>query len=282
MSDNVVGIVGGTVAIAGGGGTSNYNDLINKPSINGVTLSGNKSLSDLGAASAADVTAKYTKPSGGIPASDLASAVQTSLGKADTALQSAPVTSVNSKTGAVTLTASDVGAGTYTKPSGGIPASDLASAVQTSLGKADTALQTAPVASVAGKTGAVTLDAGDVEYDDTDTYATGTVGAGIADLKSTFGQLATSTGDVPAGYVLKSFRITDPDEYPTDDWLSGTMCNIAVPNASSNAPNVVRFSNNKEFCILTLPEDLDASTPVMVVYPAAVVDSITIHPLSPL
>ena len=33
------------------------------------------------------------------------------------------------------------GKGTYSKPSGGIPASDLASAVQTSLGKADTALQ---------------------------------------------------------------------------------------------------------------------------------------------
>ena len=33
------------------------------------------------------------------------------------------------------------GKGTYSKPSGGIPKSDLASAVQTSLGKADTALQ---------------------------------------------------------------------------------------------------------------------------------------------
>lgn len=32
----------------GGGGTSNYNDLTNKPQINSVTLSGNKSLSDLG------------------------------------------------------------------------------------------------------------------------------------------------------------------------------------------------------------------------------------------
>ena len=52
-----------------------------------------------------------------------------------------PVTSVNTKTGAVTLTASDVGAGTYSKPSGGIPESDLASAVQTSLGLADTAYQ---------------------------------------------------------------------------------------------------------------------------------------------
>lgn len=134
---------------------------------------------------ASDVGAgTYSKPSGGIPKSDLTSAVQTSLGKADTALQTAPVTSVNSKTGAVSLTASDVGAyvlpangipdsdiasaatwnakGTYSKPSGGIPKTDLASAVQTSLGKADTALQSAPVTSVNTKTGAVVLTASDV------------------------------------------------------------------------------------------------------------------------
>lgn len=36
------------------------------------------------------------------------------------------------------------GKGTYSKPSGGIPKTDLASAVQTSLGKADTALQSVP------------------------------------------------------------------------------------------------------------------------------------------
>ena len=33
---------------SGGGGTSNYNDLTNKPSINGTTLTGNKTTSDLG------------------------------------------------------------------------------------------------------------------------------------------------------------------------------------------------------------------------------------------
>lgn len=75
----------------GGGGTSNYNDLSNKPQIGGVTLAGNKSLADLGAAAASDVSAKYTKPAGGIPATDLSSAVQTSLGKADTALQGSDV-----------------------------------------------------------------------------------------------------------------------------------------------------------------------------------------------
>lgn len=50
-------------------------------------------------------------PTGGIPKSDLSSSVQSSLGKAETALQTAPVTSVNGKTGAVTLGKSDVGLG---------------------------------------------------------------------------------------------------------------------------------------------------------------------------
>ena len=45
-----------------------------------------KKIGDL--ATTSQVNAKYTKPSGGIPKTDLASSVQTSLGKADTALQS--------------------------------------------------------------------------------------------------------------------------------------------------------------------------------------------------
>lgn len=45
---------------------------------------------DIGAATTEQVNAKYTKPSTGIPKTDLASAVQASLGKADSALQSVP------------------------------------------------------------------------------------------------------------------------------------------------------------------------------------------------
>lgn len=45
----------------------------------------------------------YLKPGTGIPKSDLAQAVQTSLDKADTALQVAPVTSVNGQTGDVVI-----------------------------------------------------------------------------------------------------------------------------------------------------------------------------------
>lgn len=43
----------------GGGGTTNYNSLSNKPQINSVELSGNKSLSDLGIASAQDVKKEF-------------------------------------------------------------------------------------------------------------------------------------------------------------------------------------------------------------------------------
>jgi hypothetical protein len=149
-ANNVISAAGGS----GGGAVD---------SVNGKTGVVVLDADDVGAlpdtTTASDIGA-YVKPSSGIPKTDLASAVQTSLGKADTALQSAPVTSVNSKTGAVSLTASDLGA--YTKPGTGIPKSDLASSVQTSLGKADTALQSAPVTSVNSKTGAVSLSASDV------------------------------------------------------------------------------------------------------------------------
>ncbi|GHV42504.1 hypothetical protein FACS189490_11620 [Clostridia bacterium] len=46
---------GGNTGGGGDGGTGNYGDLTNKPQINGVTLSGNKSLSDLGALGVGDI-----------------------------------------------------------------------------------------------------------------------------------------------------------------------------------------------------------------------------------
>lgn len=116
-----------------GAGTSNfsgsYTDLSNKPTIPSKTselqndsgfltqhqdISGKQDKATL----EEDVAAKgftknngtYSKPAGGIPKTDLSDSVQASLGKADTALQAAPVTSVNGKTGEVSLGAADVGA----------------------------------------------------------------------------------------------------------------------------------------------------------------------------
>lgn len=81
----------------GGGGTSD--DITNASTVTGSTVS--DALETLSGEIATKGT--YSKPSGGIPKTDLASAVQTSLGKADTALQTAPVTSVNGSTGAVVI-----------------------------------------------------------------------------------------------------------------------------------------------------------------------------------
>ena len=46
----------GPAGADGKGGTTNYNDLNNRPSIENITLAGNKTLADLGIASAADLT----------------------------------------------------------------------------------------------------------------------------------------------------------------------------------------------------------------------------------
>lgn len=179
---------------------NDYEALVNKPQINGVTLIGNKSAADLGLVDAddydpVDKTEAMTQPVGKgedgklytapAPSEDLfvaeygtttyaEIAAALSAGKAcfmsdggclavfselgmgtrpgsldyDNAyIFSATVDgSVNSywcwQSGGWTLEFKTIG--TYSKPSGGIPKTDLAAGVRTSLGKADTALQSVP------------------------------------------------------------------------------------------------------------------------------------------
>ena len=104
---------------------------------------------------AADITTKgtYSKPSGGIPASDLASGVQTSLGKADTAYQKPSDGIPSTDMASAVQTSLGKADSAYQKPQSGIPSTDLASAVQTSLGKADTALQSSDIDSTLTVTG---------------------------------------------------------------------------------------------------------------------------------
>lgn len=85
-------------------------------------------------------TGTYSKPAGGIPKTDLSDAVQASLGKADTALQSAPVTSVNGKTGEVSLGAADVGA--ISSAAGSVGTNSMADGVVTKAKLNGTALNT--------------------------------------------------------------------------------------------------------------------------------------------
>lgn len=87
------------------------------------------------------VASKYTKPSAGIPKTDLALDVRSSLSKADTAIQD-----ISGKQDVIAdlsqiRTRANEGHTAYQKPGTGIPKTDLSSSVQTSLGKADTAIQ---------------------------------------------------------------------------------------------------------------------------------------------
>ena len=69
--------------------SGDYNDLTNKPTIPTVPTNVSAFTNDAGYLTQhQDISGFYTKPSGGIPSTDLASTVQTSLGKADSALQS--------------------------------------------------------------------------------------------------------------------------------------------------------------------------------------------------
>lgn len=132
-----------TAEIEGGsGGTSDYDELSNKPKINNVELSGNKTASDLGLFSGNynDLTNKPTIPD------ELADLSDDSTHRLVTDTEK---TTWNNK-------------GTYSKPSGGIPSTDLASAVQTSLGKADTAIQPSNTSGLVKNDGTI----------DTTTYST--------------------------------------------------------------------------------------------------------------
>lgn len=226
-------------------------------------------------------TGTYSKPSGGIPKSDLASAVQTSLGKADTALQThqdisgkadksslatvATSGSYNDLTGKPTVDTSLSTTSTnavqnkavatginakYTKPSTGIPKSDLASDIQTSLGKADTALQSYTE-----------------KY--TGTYSKPSTGIPKTDLASA---VQTSLGK--ADTALQSFTETDPvfsasaaagiKSSDISNWNSktsntGTITGIKMNGASMGTSGVVDLGT-----VITSHQDisgkLDAST----------------------
>lgn len=92
------------------------------------------------------IDAKYTKPSSGIPDTDLSTDVKDSLGKADTAYQKPSTGIPESDLTSTVQTSLEKADTAYQKPSTGIPKGDLASSVQTSLSKADSALQSIPVA----------------------------------------------------------------------------------------------------------------------------------------
>ena len=88
-----------------------------------------------------DWNAKYNKPSGGIPESDLADAVQAAVNAALTAYQKPGTGIPKSDLASAVQSAIDAALTAYQKPGTGIPKTDLAAAVQSALDAALTAYQ---------------------------------------------------------------------------------------------------------------------------------------------
>lgn len=140
---------------------SNYNVLDNKPSINSVTLQGNKTASDLGLATPADITVTSVNGETGavvLDGSDINYDVNTTVNSKLDDLQSqidnSGVLAVNGKTGVVILTGTDI------NYSAGVTLNAKIDAVE-----AEIPTVNYPVTSVNGETGAVVLDGTDIKYD---------------------------------------------------------------------------------------------------------------------
>lgn len=168
--------------------TGSYNDLKNKPTIPSAVTE--TTVSNWGFTK---TSGTYSKPSSGIPKSDLENSIQQSLNKADTALQSY----------------TEKYTGTYSKPSGGIPKTDLVTDVQTTLTNADTAYSWGNHASAG--------------YLKTETYK-GTV----TSIKINGSKKSPSSGVVDLGTVITSHQDISGKQ---DKLVSGT--NIKTINGES-------------------------------------------------
>lgn len=117
--------------------SGSYNDLVDKP-----TIPSEVTESTVSGWGFTKNTGTYSKPSGGIPNSDLARDVRDALRYAEMYQGTVTSVKINGETKGSNGGVVDLGTvGTYSKPSTGIPKSDLNPSVQTSLGKADTAVQ---------------------------------------------------------------------------------------------------------------------------------------------
>ena len=187
-----------------GGDDNLWGDLLNEYLLVSHTAGGElkqQSIIDAGA---------YVLPSNGIPKSSLDVSVQNTLTKADTALQAAPVSSVAGRTGAITVTKSDVGLANVDNTS------DLDKPVSTqtqlALNTKASQVHTHAIADVTDLQS--TLDA-KLSTSDLDDYVTSN------DLTAALGDYATNA-DMSAGLATK-LDATALSDYATNDSLSSGL-----------------------------------------------------------
>ena len=139
---------------------SNYNVLSNKPQINNVELTGNKTAADLGLAVPSDITVYSVNEKTGdveLTGADIEYTSGVSLNAKiidiESQIATSGVLSVNGETGIVSLDANDIPYAT------GVSTKAKIDSVEQSIPVVDY-----PVTSVNGETGAVVLDGTDIEY----------------------------------------------------------------------------------------------------------------------
>ena len=91
------------------------------------------------------------------------------------------------------------------------------------------------VSSVAGKTGAVTLDADDVAYDETDTYSEGTVGEAITNVNGALSQLSDTKA--PAIFEETSGSIARIEDGADSMPIKSLVVNIEPVQSGSGDPS---------------------------------------------
>lgn len=210
-----------TVATSG-----SYNDLSNKPTIpSAVTES---TVSGWGFTKN---TGTYSKPSGGIPKSDLASAVQTSLGKADTALQSYTEQYKGTVTGVKVN-------GTTKSPSNGVV--DLGTVItahQDISGKQDKLVSGTSIKTVNGES---LLGSGDITI-------SGGSGGGSTSIIDT---ASSATQTTPKMLItLTKYSSTTPDGFAEGSFFTVDFTSKSISASSAGYPYYINVGGTHYKCV---------------------------------
>lgn len=203
----------------------NYNDLINKPSINSVELQGNKTAADLGLLTAGDIPVDSVNGKQGVvilDGDDIEYSAGVSLSdqidNVAAAIPSVPVLSVNSKTGAVVLDGDDI---EY----------EAGTSVNSKITDLEAEIGSGPVISVNGQQGVVELDGTDINYSLTKTLnqKIDEVAASIPVVSYPVTSVNTKTGDV----VLDGDDIDYAEGVTVNDQIGTNTADIGT-----NAANI--------------------------------------------
>ena len=204
---------------------NNYNDLINKPSINSVELQGNKTAADLGLLTAGDIPVDSVNGKQGVvilDGDDIEYSAGVSLSdqidNVAAAIPSVPVLSVNSKIGAVVLDGDDI---EY----------EAGTSVNSKITDLEAEIGSGPVISVNGQQGVVELDGTDINYslNKTLNQKIDEVAASIPVVSYPVTSVNTKTGDV----VLDGDDIDYAEGVTVNDQIGTNTADIGT-----NAANI--------------------------------------------